>query len=58
VKHDGVGDGVAILDREGRTIPVADAHRSDEERLVVHAGAKLTAFLELEAAVRTSGKSY
>ena len=39
------------LDREGRTMWIADAHR-DGKRFVVHADEKLTAFLELEAAVR------
>ncbi len=28
-----------------------DAHRDDEKRLVVHADEKLTAFVELEAAI-------
>ncbi len=44
---------VATVDREGRTIFVADAHRDDGRRFVVHADEKLTAFIELEAAVRT-----
>jgi hypothetical protein len=30
---------------------IADAHRGDGKRLVVHADEKLTAFMELEAAV-------
>jgi hypothetical protein len=42
---------VATVDREGRTIFVADAHRGDGQRLVVHADEKLTAFLELERAI-------
>jgi hypothetical protein len=42
---------VTTLDCEGRTIFVADAHRSDEKRFVVRADEKLTAFLELERAV-------
>jgi hypothetical protein len=33
---------------EGRMIWVADAHRDDGKRYVVHADEKLTAFLELE----------
>jgi hypothetical protein len=37
--------------REGRTIFVADAHRDDGKRFVVHADEKVTAFLELERAV-------
>jgi len=36
----------------GRTIFVADAHRDDGSRFVVRADEKLTAFLELESAVR------
>jgi hypothetical protein len=35
-----------------RTIFVADAHRGDRKRLVVHADKSLTAFIELEAAIR------
>jgi len=42
---------VATVDREGRTILVADAHRGDGQRFVVHADKKLTAFMELERAV-------
>jgi hypothetical protein len=44
---------VAALDREGRTIWIADAHRDDGKRFVVQADEKLTAFLELESAVHT-----
>ena len=39
---------VATIDSSGRTIFVADAHRDDGKRYVVHADEKLTAFLELE----------
>jgi hypothetical protein len=39
---------VATVDREGRTIFVADAHRGDGKRYVVHADQRRTAFLELE----------
>ena len=48
----------ANLRRKWSTIPkaapifVADAHRGDGKRLVVRADEKLTAFIELEAAVR------
>jgi hypothetical protein len=42
---------VATLDREGRTIFVADAHCDDGKRYVVHAEDKFTAFLELERAI-------
>jgi hypothetical protein len=43
------------VDRDGRTMFVADAHRDDGKRFVVRANEKLTAFLELEAAIRTCG---
>jgi len=39
---------VSVLDCEGRTIWIADAHRDDGKRFVVHADEKLTAFLELK----------
>jgi hypothetical protein len=42
---------VSALDLEGRTSWIADAHR-DAKRFVVHADDKLTAFLELESAIR------
>ena len=42
---------VATVDREGRTIRIADAHRDDGRRFVVRADEKLTAFLELERAI-------
>ena len=44
---------VATLDRAGRTIFVADAHRDNGKRFVVHADEKLAAFLELESAIRS-----
>jgi hypothetical protein len=40
------------VDSTGRTIFVADAHRSDNQRFIVRADEKLAAFVELEAAVR------
>jgi hypothetical protein len=43
---------VSAVDSRGRTIFVADAHRADGKRFIVHADEKLTAFLELESAVR------
>jgi hypothetical protein len=46
---------VSAVDYEGRTIFVADAHRDDGKRFVVHADEKLTAFLELESTIRVSG---
>jgi hypothetical protein len=38
------------VDRDGRTIWIADAHR-DEKRFIVRANEKLTAFLELQRAI-------
>ena len=37
----------------GGSIFIADAHRDDGKRFVVRADEKLTAFLELESAIRT-----
>ena len=43
---------VSAIDSCGRTIWIADAHR-DGKRYVVRADEKLTAFIELEAAIRS-----
>ena len=43
---------VSTIDSEGRTIWMADAHRNDGKCFVVRADERLTAFLELEAAIR------
>jgi hypothetical protein len=43
---------VSALDLEGRTIWIADAHRGDGRRFIVHADEIMIAFLELEAAIR------
>ena len=40
-------DWVAALDSEGRTIWIADAHRGDGKRSVVHADERLQPFLNL-----------
>jgi len=45
---------VSAIDSNGRTIWIADAHRGDGKRFVVRADEKLTAFIELEAAIRTA----
>jgi hypothetical protein len=45
---------IATVDALGRTIFVADAHRDDGKRFVVHADEKLTAFLELKRVTRES----
>jgi hypothetical protein len=42
------------VDANGRTIWIADAHRDDGKRFVVRADEKLTAFMELESAIRAS----
>jgi hypothetical protein len=39
-----------------RTIWIADAHRDDGKRFIVHADDKLTAFMELESAIRGCGE--
>ena len=41
---------VSALDRDGRTIRIADAHRYGK-RFIVRTDEKLTAFLELERAI-------
>jgi hypothetical protein len=46
---------VSALDLEGRTIWIVDAHR-DGKRFIVRADEMLTAFVELELAVRACGE--
>jgi len=43
---------VSAIDSNGRTIWIVDAHRGDGQRFVVQADEKLTAFVELESAIR------
>ncbi|PYJ32049.1 MAG: hypothetical protein DME88_12565 [Verrucomicrobia bacterium] len=43
---------VSAIDSNGQTIWIADAHRGDGRRFVVQADKKLTAFIELESAIR------
>jgi hypothetical protein len=43
---------VSAVDSSGRTIWIVDAHRGDGQRFIVHADEKLTAFVDLEAAIR------
>jgi len=43
---------VSVVDSEGRTIWIADAHRGDGRRFIVRADEILTAFLELESVIR------
>jgi hypothetical protein len=48
---------VSAIDSNGQTIWIADAHRDDGKRFVVHADGKVTAFLELASAIRACGDS-
>jgi hypothetical protein len=43
---------VSAIDSQGRTIWIVDAHRDDGKRFIVHADEKLSAFVELESAIR------
>jgi len=43
---------VVTIDSNGQTIWIVDAHCGDGNRFVVRADEKLTAFLELEVAIR------
>jgi hypothetical protein len=43
---------VSAVDSSERRIWIVDAHRDDGSRFVVRADEKLTAFLELESAIR------
>jgi hypothetical protein len=47
---------VSAIDSNGRTFWIADAHRDDGKRFVVHADEKLTAFLELASMIRRCGE--
>jgi hypothetical protein len=42
---------LSAVTSEGRIIWIADAHRDDGKRFIGHADEKLTAFMELEAAI-------
>jgi len=44
------------VDSGRRTIRIADAHRDEGKRFVVHADEKLTALLELESAICACGE--
>jgi hypothetical protein len=43
---------VSTINSNGRTIFVVDAHRDDGNRVVAQANEELTAFLQLETAIR------
>jgi hypothetical protein len=47
---------VSALESNARTIWIADAHRDDGKRFVMPADEKLTAFVELEPAIRAAVK--
>jgi hypothetical protein len=47
---------VSAIDSNGRTIWIVDAHRGDGKRFVVRADEKLTAFVELESAIRVGSE--
>ena len=42
---------VSAIDSQGRTIRIADAHRSDGRRFIVRSDEILTAFVELQRAI-------
>jgi hypothetical protein len=44
---------VSAIDYNGRTIWIADAHRGDGKRFIMHADQKLSAFVGLERQVLT-----
>ena len=44
---------VLAIDSSGRTIWIVDARRDNGKRFVVHADEKMTAFVELEAAIKS-----
>jgi hypothetical protein len=46
---------VSAIDTHGRTIWIVDAHRDNGKRFVVRADEKLTAFMELQSAIRQGG---
>jgi len=43
---------VSAVDFRGRTIWIAEAHRNNGKRFIKRAEEKLTAFMELESAIR------
>jgi hypothetical protein len=48
---------VSAVDCQGRTIWIVDAHRRDGRRFIVAADEKLSAFVELQSAIRVSGQA-
>ena len=49
---------VSTVHSRGRTIWIADAHRGDGKRFVARSDEKLTAFMELESAIRRLKANY
>ena len=49
---------VSAIDSNGRTIWIADAHRGDGKRFVVHAEEKVAAFVELESQLAVEGMAF
>jgi hypothetical protein len=47
---------VSAIDSNGRTIWIVDAHRDNGKRLVVRLDEMLSAFLELESAIRAPNR--
>jgi hypothetical protein len=47
---------LSAVDRDGRTIWIVDAHRDDGKRFIARSDEKLTAFVEVEAAIRLAAK--
>jgi hypothetical protein len=45
---------ISAVDSAGRTIWIVDAHRGDRKRFVWRADENLTAFVEVESAVRAA----
>jgi len=45
---------VSAVDSNGRSIWIVDPHRDDGRRFIVRAEEKLTAFVELESAIRAA----
>jgi hypothetical protein len=53
----GAGAAFAAVDSNGQPMFAADAHRDDGKRFIVHADEKLSAFVELELAIRAASDS-
>jgi hypothetical protein len=49
---------VSAVDSNGRTIWIADAHRGNGKRFVGRGNEKLTAFAELESAIRAAAMEH